>query len=322
MGKKRQDSKSEGQSSTPNLLIVGAVIGFIALGIWFIAFQSDDAPQGSNMSQPAAIQMPHIHGLNFSSDGKQLLVPAHTGLVIFENNQWVTPDLPPHDYMGYAGVDDGFFSSGHPSSGTNFVNPLGLVSSTDGGKTLTALAFQGESDFHIMAVGYDSHAVYILNTTPNSQLGVGLYYSLDEGATWQQSFAEGLRSGVIQIAVHPTEKGTVAAATEQGVFLSTNYGNTFVRLGDTTLISAVAFHPNGENLFWGYDALYQYNLSESSIDNLSIPTLANGDSIAYIALNPASSELAFATLSKNIYLSKDSGQSWQQIASQGKGLHS
>jgi hypothetical protein len=317
MSKRHQRSKIRRWLSTPNLLIAGTVLGLIAFGIWVVFKQDDDA---GDTSRQAAIQMPHIHGLSFSSDGKQLIVPAHSGLLVFENDRWVIPDLPPHDYMGYAGVDNGFFSSGHPNLGTDLVNPLGLVKSTDGGKTITTLAFEGESDFHVMAVGYESHAVYVLNTSPNSQLGIGLYHSQDEGESWQQSRAGGLGSGIIQLGVHPTETGIVAAATEQGVFLSTDHGDSFAQVGDAAPVTAVTFHPNGETLYFGYKVLYQYELSDGTIDTLSIPPLIGDDGITYIALNPVSNEIALATFSKNLYRSKDGGQSWQQIARQGEGL--
>ncbi len=91
-------------------------------------------------SHGEAFTLPHIHGLGFSSDGKQLMVPAHVGLFIVSDGTWRRGDGPQHDYMGFAVSDDGFYSSGHPApSAGGLANPLGLVKSTDGGKTLTNL---------------------------------------------------------------------------------------------------------------------------------------------------------------------------------------
>jgi hypothetical protein len=101
--------------------------------------------------------MPHIHGLGFSGDGKQLLVPAHDGFRVYAEGAWEMPALPVYDYMGFAPANDGFYSSSHPGPSSRLVNPLGLVKSTDGGKTLDSLGFEGESDFHLMGVGYYSH---------------------------------------------------------------------------------------------------------------------------------------------------------------------
>ncbi|MGH2535886.1 MAG: F510_1955 family glycosylhydrolase, partial [Candidatus Promineifilaceae bacterium] len=129
-------------------------------------------PQGEEGSgdSPVTAEFPHIHGLGFSADGRQLFVPAHDGLRLFSDGQWQIPDAPAHDYMGYAPADDGFYSSGHPHPSSGLVNPLGLVKSTDGGQTLTRLGFEGESDFHLMGVGYQNHAIYVVNPRANSRL--------------------------------------------------------------------------------------------------------------------------------------------------------
>lgn len=60
------------------------------------------------------------------------------------------------------------------------------MKSTDGGKTLQKLGFEGESDFHLMSVGYTRHAIYLLNPGQNAKLAPGMHYSLDDGATWSR----------------------------------------------------------------------------------------------------------------------------------------
>jgi len=272
---------------------------------------------GQRGSTGTAVQFRHIHGLSFSSDGSQLFVPAHDGLLVYENGRWLLPDLPVHDYMGYSGVDDGFFSSGHPGPGSNLVNPLGLVRSTDGGETFETLAFEGESDFHLMAAGYESHAVYVVNPAQNSRLPVGLHYTLDEGQTWQQSQASGISGGPIQLAVHPTEPGMVAVAAEGGLFLSNDYGDTFTRVGDAAPMTAVTFDLNGERLLFGYQGLFSYDLASGQINTFQVPAVTGDDAIGNIAINPVSEQIAFATFARDIYLSEDKGQSWEAIAEQG-----
>lgn len=308
--------------STPTLLIItAAVVGLVILGIWTVSNPQDDSPSSNNSSnanQPS-IEMAHIHGLGFSSDGRELYVPAHYGVVVFSDNRWSILDIPVNDYMGYTPVDNGFYSSGHPGVGTDLINPLGLVKSTDGGRTLTTLDFSGESDFHVMGVGYKNHALYVLNPSPNTILSAGMYYSLDDGVTWQPCRAEGMSGEVLQIAVHPANANVVAVATANGVFLSQDYGATFESIGESAPTTAVAFDANGESLFFGYQALQRYSLATEQIETLSTPTLDAENGINYIALNPVSAEIAFATLSKDIYLSKAIGQTWEQIAQQGIG---
>ncbi|MAS35485.1 MAG: glycosyl hydrolase [Anaerolineaceae bacterium] len=266
-----------------------------------------------------AVQFRHIHGLSFSSDGSLLFVPAHDGLLVYEKGSWMDPDLPVHDYMGYSGTDDGFYSSGHPGPGSNLVNPLGLIRSTDGGETIQTLAFAGETDFHLMAAGYESHAVYVINPAQNSRLSVGLYYTLDDGQTWQQSQAEGITGSPIQLAVHPTEPGTVALATEGGLFLSNDYGDSFTRIGEAAPVTAVTLDPNGEQLLFAYQGLFSYDLASGQIDTFQVPAVTGDDAIGYITIAPVSDQIAFATFNKDIYLSQNNGQTWAAIAEQGVG---
>lgn len=290
--------------------IIIAVIGFVLVGLLFIS--------RSNGSR-GTVEFRHIHGLGFSADGRQLLVPAHDGLLIFENGGWTVPNLPVHDYMGFSPTDNGFYSSGHPGPGSNRVNPLGLVSSADEGRTLNTLAFEGESDFHVMGVGYANHAVYVLNAAQNSRLAVGLYYTLDDGQTWEQSQAQGISGAPIQIAVHPTEASIVALAAEGGLFLSNDYGDTFTQVSQDAPISSAAFDPDGSRLFFGYQSLNIYTLENGITTALTVPSITGNDAVGFIAANPVSDEIAFATFNKDIYRSADNGQSWQPIARQGVG---
>lgn len=290
-------------------IVGGAVVAALAVGgLWYALAQG----QG-------AVQFPDIHGMGFSSDGARLVVAVHDGVRIYENGEWHDPpDIPRHDYMGYSPVDEGFFSSGHPGPSINRVNPFGLVKSADGGRTLTTLGFEGESDFHIMAVGYKSHAIYVFNPRPNSRLSVGLHYSLDDGQTWQASAGLGILGDIRQIAVHPTDASRVAVAAEGGVFLSSDHGNTFERIGQVSPVTAVTFGLGAEALLFGHTSLYRYDLTGGQLDLIQIPGLS-GDAIGFIASNPATDEIAFATFGKDVYLSGDGGASREQIARDGVG---
>jgi hypothetical protein len=240
-------------------------------------------------------------------------------LIVFENNAWSVPELPAHDYMGYSAVDTGFYSCGHPDLRTDFPPLLELVKSEDAGHSIQSLAFGGESDFHLMSARYYSHAVYVINSEPNSGLAAGLFYTTNDGQDWEQSQAQGLGGSPAQLAVHPTLSETVAIATDTGLYLSGDYGKTFTRIGNAAPVSAVTFHPLGNRLFWGYQNLSAYNMVTGEIETLQAPSIAGDDAMSYIAVNPATSEVALATFMKDIYLSQNNRQSWQQIAVQGVG---
>lgn len=283
------------------------------------ATHSDDDSH-EHTEQAAAVAMPHIHGLGFSPDGRQLLVPAHSGLRIYSEGKWQIPAVPAHDYMGFTVANDGFYSSGHPDPETNLVNPLGLVKSADGGQTLVKLGFEGESDFHFMAVGYKNHAIYIANPAPNSILQAGVYYSLDNGQRWQSSALQGLTAQPTQMAVHPTDAAVVVMATEAGLFLSNDYANSFAPVAGNEAVTAVTFHPNGQTLLLGYQQLFIYDLAAQQLTTLPSPALDKDDAINYLAMNPLNpAEIAAATFDRDIHWSADGGKSWTKIAEDGQG---
>jgi hypothetical protein len=282
----------------------------------------EHSSEGIAHSHGEAFELPHIHGLGFTADGKTLLIPAHIGIFTVHDRTWQRPIGPAHDYMGFSISDDGFYSSGHPApSATDLINPLGLVKSTDGGKTLQKLGFEGESDFHLMGVGYTNHALYVLNPSQNSRLAPGMHYSLDEGATWKQSALHGVNAAPFAVAVHPTKAEVVALATEQGVLLSSDYGATFARVGEAKPATAIAFSPNGTLLF-GSTELWSYDETTKQIASLAAPPLVEGELVTAIAANPVQpQDLALGTTQLNIYRSQNNGQEWAQLAGKGIGIN-
>ncbi|MFC5647958.1 F510_1955 family glycosylhydrolase [Paenibacillus solisilvae] len=261
----------------------------------------------------------HIHGLGYSADGKRLLIPVHNGLSIYTNGMWSEGSGEKHDYMGFAAADNGFYSSGHPAPGSPYKNPLGLIKSTNDGKTITVLALEGEVDLHGMTVGYRTHTLYVLNPQPNSKMKqAGLYVSQDEGQTWTNSTLSGIHGQITSIAAHLTEKSVVIVGTTVGVYFSKDNGQTFTTLDTDHPVSALAFMDSGEALVAtsGPDpSLVKVDVETKQTVTIKTP---NKDRIAFIAQSPASpKELAIATEQKDVYISTDRGVTWRQIANKG-----
>ncbi len=331
--KNRKAAGNQTSSRGWTTIALVAAIAVLAVAGWYFFDQTGAAAVAEHEHGEAAeavdhihtagdVEMPHLHGMGFSGDGNYLSVAVHDGLRLFADGEWLIPAVPRNDYMGYSPVDEGFYSSGHPGPGVRLANPLGLVKSTDMGETLTKLGFEGESDFHLMDAGYYNHAIYVLNPRPNSRLAAGVHYTLDEGKTWQQSALQGVVGQPIQIAVHPhlSNGNVVALATEGGLFLSSDYGNTFEPIVEGEPVTAATFSPDGKKLLFGYQKLYAYDLASKQTDELQIPAIAEDDAIGYLAVNPAEPQtIALATFGRNLYLSNDSGETWQQIAQEGKG---
>ncbi|MFE5798167.1 F510_1955 family glycosylhydrolase, partial [Streptomyces sp. NPDC056503] len=186
---------------------------------------------GDKLTVGKGTYLEHIHGLGYSTDGKQMIIPAHDGLKTYSEGHWGSAEGEKHDYMGFSAVDDGFYSSGHPAPGSDKKNPFGIVKSTDEGKTFETLDLYGEIDFHLMSVGYQTHAIYVINPQPNSRMdSTGLYYSIDEAKTWTKSAMKGISEEPTAIAVHPSNEAMLAIGTQSGVFLSKDNGQTFEKV--------------------------------------------------------------------------------------------
>ncbi|ASK61338.1 hypothetical protein CFK37_03695 [Virgibacillus phasianinus] len=278
-----------------------------------------------NVNGEDKVTFTHIHGLGYTSDGEELFVPAHDGLRVYKDGSWTTPtEGAKHDYMGFNMFKDGFYSSGHPAPNSDLANPLGIVRSTDKGKTIEKLDLYGEIDFHGMTVGYDTEEIYVFNPSENSRMSQpGFYYSTDKTKSWKQAELAGLEGQAGTLAAHPTKKGVVAIGTDQGVFLSENHGNQFEKLSVSGAVSAVSFgHKNNLLVATKTDKmnLFQINLSTNETVELNVPDLGE-DAITYFKQNPVNSnEFVFATNNRDIYMSSDKGNTWNQRVDEGVAI--
>jgi photosystem II stability/assembly factor-like uncharacterized protein len=174
---------------------------------------------------------------------------------------------PTNDLMGFtaapgAGV---FYASGHPGKDSTMPNPMGLIRSSDGGKTWEQLSRQGESDFHALAttksgiVAFDGQlrtspdgktwttaaagfAPAMLAGSPDTNTVLattpeGLQRSTDGGRNWKPVPS----SPVIQFAAFATAKEAVGVEPNGAVHYSTDGGTTWIPKGKVNAeVQAVA----------------------------------------------------------------------------------
>ncbi|WP_406064780.1 exo-alpha-sialidase [Streptomyces sp. NBC_01077] len=205
----------------PGLSVLPLTAAALALALTLTACSSSG--DGAPGADSGAV-LSHIHGLGVR--GSTLYVATHQGLH--------TPDADGRptlvgdrrdDFMGFTVTSDGvFLASGHPAPGGDGPADLGLVASTDSGRTWQEKSLAGKVDFHALDTAPDS-TVYGYDSAN------GLLRVSTDGVTWDDRAT--LRA--LDIAVSPTTPGTVVATTESGVARSTDGGRTFTSGTDQVL---------------------------------------------------------------------------------------
>lgn len=271
----------------------------------------------------------HLHGMVLSADGEVLTLATHHGLFHWTEGQWHESAGTAHDHMGFSASvasptskEGAYYTSGHPAPGSGLRNPLGLMRSTDFGKTWETLSLSGEADFHLMASSTDTLTIYAWTMAPNSQMPEpGLYFTKD-GLTWDQSTMSGLNADPLVLIVHPFQGGTVLASTTLGTFISEDYGQNFELLTET-FFTAGDFMKGADILFGatldaeGNSGLVAFDLQTETMKALTLPELQPRELTAYLTVSPLDSDVIFlATSLKNVFVSRDGGMSWEQILEQ------
>ncbi|MFC0476738.1 F510_1955 family glycosylhydrolase [Robertmurraya beringensis] len=270
--------------------------------------------------EPFIGKMDHIHGLGYVGGQAAPFFAAHDGLKIYENGTWLKTKRENNDYMGFNATNDGFYSSGHPGTDSKLPNPIGIMKSVDHGQTLQSLGFEAEVDFHLMAVGYNNHQIFVMSPHKNSVMEADAFYvSEDEGANWKEVAASGLKGELIGLAVHPTDKNILAAAGEDGIYLSKDQGESFELLTTGTQGTIVYFTEN--SLLYGeYDGQPSFvirNLTDDNEEGIALPKMKE-DAVMYAAINPKNEhEITFVSFNNDIYQTTDHGESWNILAKSG-----
>ncbi|ARF16834.1 F510_1955 family glycosylhydrolase [Sporosarcina ureae] len=264
----------------------------------------------------------HLHGLGYINGGPEIVISTHEGLYEYDKDEWKEATSEKNDYMGFQAIRDGFFSSGHPEPKSAYKNPFGLIKSTDRGASFDKLAFYGEIDFHYLAAGYDSNAIYVINEMPMKEMADGLHYTLDEGATWEKAAMNEFNSEYISnLAAHPSKKEMIAIGSKDGIFISRDFGENFSLFNDATIVLYATLTETG-----GYYSSYEnetVQLKSFTFDDEQEIAIQLPDDtmnpIVFIAVNPEDEkEIVIATHTNDIYLTKDKGLNWNELSVNGE----
>jgi len=263
----------------------------------------------------------HMHGLGYTNGEDAVMIATHEGLYEYDG-KWKAATSRKHDYMGFSAVKEGFYSSGHPEPNSDLKNPLGIIKSEDKGSSFKQLDFYGEADFHYMTAGYETNTIYLINEAPIGNLDVGLHYSENEGESWKNSEMDGFESRYISnLAAHPTNSSKLVIGSQEGLYLSTDSGNKFTRLGSATVITYVTLTEKA-GIYASIEndkvKLMSVNLENSDLEELNVPDFSQNNPIVQIAVNPTNEqEITIATYENDIYQTEDLGTNWKMIAEKG-----
>jgi hypothetical protein len=135
----------------------------------------------------------------------------------------------------FTGPDE-LIASGHPASGdTSLPQALGLIHSSDAGRTWESVSELGTSDFHALSRSGD---VLVAPLYGQAQI----LMSRDGGKTFEPRVAP---MALVDLAADPGDSKRWVATSESGIFVSVDEGKTW-RQRDPTPNVRLAWHGGGE----------------------------------------------------------------------------
>lgn len=209
-------------------LVRGLVgVGVVALAVLVAAMWRSGGEQ-QETSKADDVGPVHVHGLGVNPADRALYVATHTGLYRSPEGESKSVRVGDsvQDTMGFTVVGpDRFLGSGHPDLTQDLPPLLGLIESTDEGRTWQPISLIGQADFHVLrsvgerVYGYDAS-------------GDRLMVSEDAGRTWAQVDRP---APLVDLAPDPTDAEHVVAAgagdLAQGLYDSRDGGRSWERIG-------------------------------------------------------------------------------------------
>lgn len=126
--------------------------------------------------------------------------------------------------MGFTVVGpDRFLASGHPDGREKLPPFLGLIRSTDAGKTWRSVSLMGEQDFHVLEAR--GQTVYGYGTNWETRRAA-LLVSDDGGRTWTEQRAA---PAMHDLAIHPADPRRALATTAEALVSTDDAGRSWRR---------------------------------------------------------------------------------------------
>ena len=232
MTKKNRSARRATRSGATPYIVVAGLAATAAL-VWVLGNSGGEAPDQARPGDDPGVA--HVHGLGVNPADASLYVATHTGAFrIPDEGQAERVGSSYQDTMGFtvAGPDR-FLGSGHPDVAgiRQGRSPrLGLIESTDAGKTWDQLSLSGDADFHGLAFAHDR--VYGWDATS------GRFMVSHDRTTWDTRSTVQL----FGFAVDPADPDHVVGASQNGLLDSADGGRSWQPVESPGLV-ALSWHP-------------------------------------------------------------------------------
>ncbi len=201
--------------------LIAVVIVLGAAALWRLS--------GGGETSAADAGPVHVHGLGINPADGALFIATHTGLFrVGEGESKAARVGESHqDTMGFTVIDENrYLGSGHPDLRADLPPLLGLIESTDEGRSWEPISLLGEADFHVLRSA--GERVYGYDVTNDRLLVSG-----DEGRTWEEVERP---APLVDLAAEPGDSLHLVAAGAsdlgQGLYESLDGGRSWARIGD------------------------------------------------------------------------------------------
>ncbi len=201
--------------------------------------------------------------------------------------------------MRFTGPDE-LVGSGHPGRARSDIPVLGLIRSSDGGRTWTPVARQGESDFHSLSVSGGTIAA--------AEGAEATVFTTDDGGRSFESRATPL--ALVDLEIDPGSPSRWMGSTQNGLFSSDDGGASWrlretlpnIRLVWPASRSLVRVDPDGV-----------VRRSSDAGETWNVVGRVEGETHALAAAGP--NTLYAADVDGVIRVSRDGGETWSQLTS-------
>jgi hypothetical protein len=242
----------------------------------------------------------HVHALGVNPADGRLFVATHTGL--FREPR---PGAEPkriadryQDTMGFTVVGaDRFLASGHPDPREGLPPFLGLIESTDAGRSWTPVSLQGDMDFHLIEAAGSRIYGYGSDWDTRAER---LLVSDDRGRSWQPRRSP---EPLLDLAVDPGRADRAIAAGRRALHITLDAGRSWRDLRGRPGLLA-----------WTKGGLY--SVDSEGVVRLARHDLGRAETVGRVGGAPVAFD---ATSSRELYVglhdgtikrSNDGGRSW------------